>query len=582
MRMRKIKSRSESGGIPLLERHNEDAQYRETFVKCMTMPNGSEDGPQSLMGRFQIDAFVQAMIIQREAAAAEKSKKSSLLPGLGLLSSGGRNKQPPRFTVKDMVTFQKDPIPVPLLRIEPGLQEVAVKMFRDVLRIMGVENGKALDSYEESSLVLKVLGALLKHPPLRDEIFCQLQKQTRRNPYRGCCRKAWELMAKCAACFPPDKAISGPLSEYFLAQSEDSDLDAGVRELVLKAWTNLDRTLKAGPRLTVPTAEEVECFTEGRLMTASVFLFDDSVETVLYDMMTTVDQALKDVVGKLKLMKSSGFGWYEWRTTRHPGDSSEPEEPLVEHILLSGKRYMADIMADFRTKSWGGFVQSRFLLKKRIFKPTDSTVSDPVFRHLCFIQMKYDYTSGRYTVTANVAAQLAALQVAADLGCVDSPESFPDWAARLKRAIPKHLENLRSKDDWHGDVLGAFAVLGPLTNDQAKDQFVRIILSLRHGGSIFFTLKREEDSANFFPGRVLLGVNHCGIHFSNIQTKEILHHAELRDISEYAGNPERVFFSMSLSNELHAFEFSTTQGGEICALLDAHIADAVRMLERRS
>jgi len=49
---------------------------------------------------------------------------------------------------------------------------------------MGLEEGRVLSRDEERLLVSRVLALLGVHPPLRDECYVQLQKQTRNNPYR--------------------------------------------------------------------------------------------------------------------------------------------------------------------------------------------------------------------------------------------------------------------------------------------------------------------------------------------------------------------------------------------------------------
>lgn len=78
----------------------------------------------------------------------------------------------------------QDPLPTSLLRLEPSLTEPAKLLFREILSFMGLEEGRVLSRDEERLLVSRVLALLGVHPPLRDECYVQLQKQTRNNPYR--------------------------------------------------------------------------------------------------------------------------------------------------------------------------------------------------------------------------------------------------------------------------------------------------------------------------------------------------------------------------------------------------------------
>ncbi|CAI7814460.1 unnamed protein product [Closterium sp. NIES-53] len=71
-----------------------------------------------------------------------------------------------------------------MLRISGVLHEPATRLFNDVLRFMGVHEGKMLSRAEEVALVARVFLDLGKEPPLRDELFLQLWKQTRGNEYK--------------------------------------------------------------------------------------------------------------------------------------------------------------------------------------------------------------------------------------------------------------------------------------------------------------------------------------------------------------------------------------------------------------
>ena len=147
---------------------------------------------------------------------------------------------------------------------------------------------------------------------------------------RGSVLKAWELIRQCAAAFPPSKTIAAPFSEYLRAQTEDPEISSTLRDLVFAAWKNLDCTVRSGPRLSAPTAEEVEALQEGRTLTCSIFLFDDAVETVPYNVMTTVREALTAVTANLKVGRQGDFGLFEWRTSRSPGSSRAEEATTGE------------------------------------------------------------------------------------------------------------------------------------------------------------------------------------------------------------------------------------------------------------
>ena len=59
-------------------------------------------------------------------------------------------------------------------------------------------------------------------------------------------------------------------------------------------------------------------------------------------------------------------------------------------MLLDENRYIADLLYEIRqTKHKDG--QSKMLFKKRMFRETDETVTEPQFISLSYIQAQHDY-----------------------------------------------------------------------------------------------------------------------------------------------------------------------------------------------
>eukprot|EP00457_Paulinella_chromatophora_P001361 gb/GEZN01001363.1/.p1 GENE.gb/GEZN01001363.1/~~gb/GEZN01001363.1/.p1 ORF type:complete len:973 (+),score=227.55 gb/GEZN01001363.1/:107-3025(+) len=88
-------------------------------------------------------------------------------------------------------------------------------------------------------------------PAIRDEVFCQICKQTRNNPNLPSVLQGWKLMALCVSAFPPSKDFERYLINYIIL-NYDGSLHQKVRgqELVatLAPWCfwRLHKTLKEG------------------------------------------------------------------------------------------------------------------------------------------------------------------------------------------------------------------------------------------------------------------------------------------------------------------------------------------------
>eukprot|EP00475_Leptophrys_vorax_P002718 TRINITY_DN11532_c0_g3_i1.p1 TRINITY_DN11532_c0_g3~~TRINITY_DN11532_c0_g3_i1.p1 ORF type:complete len:600 (-),score=34.28 TRINITY_DN11532_c0_g3_i1:214-1968(-) len=539
--------------------------YRDGFMDVMLVPGGSAEAVLELYDRCHVDAFVEAMLRVRAAAVAKRRL-------LGVVGPGATKAE--QYTVRDMLSFQQDSIPSPILRLSAALHDPALRVFADCLRFMGLSDGRELARGEEVALVVRLLGEIAREPALRDEVCMQLWKQTRGNEYKGSLLKAWELMRVCAGAYPPTTTVAGPLSEYFSALVADQSQDATCREAVLAAWKALDHGLKNGPRRCVPTEEEVVCMLNRTPMLVPVYLCDDTLENVPVTPTSTVAEAMQMVLRKLNILDTSSFAMFTCRILKPVG--ATPSDPTVDHVPLDPSTYVCDVIADFVRASKGSMVVCKLLIKKRFFAPTDAAVAEPQHVRLCYAQLRYDYMTNHYLVTVEGAVVLAALQIAAEIGVIANPETALEWSIQMKRSIPKIVSRLKSKDEWMNLILEPYRTLWSLDHEGTMREFVRILLEIPQGGSVFFDLKTLVDSAAYFPKLVVVGVNHNGLHFLDDDLRSVIHVAELKEIAEYDGKPDRVFFQMTLNDELHSFEFATAGGDEICFLLDMHIADALR------
>ena len=57
-----------------------------------------------------------------------------------------------------------------------------------------------------------------------------------------------------------------------------------------------------------------------------------------------------------------------------------------EHLLLDDNKYVADILYDFKNFKQKD-TQSKLLFKKRMFRETDETITEPQFVNLSYVQV---------------------------------------------------------------------------------------------------------------------------------------------------------------------------------------------------
>ena len=80
--------------------------------------------------------------------------------------------------------------------------------------------------------------------------------------------------------------------------------------------------------------------------------------------------------------------------------SKVPVEPGMppagdEHVLCDDNRFIADLAYDFKQAKAKDGAASKLLFKKRMFRETDETVTEPQFVNLSYIQAQHDYLQVR-------------------------------------------------------------------------------------------------------------------------------------------------------------------------------------------
>ncbi|CAK0740574.1 hypothetical protein CVIRNUC_001260 [Coccomyxa viridis] len=567
----------EDGDEPGTPPRNQNMSPGDSSNPCTPVLEGLAGHAQS----FQVDSFNRASSGRGGKLGRLFSGRSRSSPKTPNTASPVKSDPPtpptgPSLSLDDMLIYQPDCIPTSLLKLSADNSTRAVKMFAGVQKYMAESNDAPVGA-AKAELVQKLLHQGIKRPELRDELYMQLLKQSRGNTTASCA-KAWELFFLVASVMPPSKEFVSLVSEYVHTVAHP-DGPAGAEDaqrLAAKTWTALKRSAKAGPRRTLPALEEIEAMLAGRKQTAIVFFLDETFEELEYDATSTVLEAVEYLAGVIKLQSYQTFTLYECRKAVK---SSEIGMPMPdEHYILDDNKYVADILQDFKAAK-GRDYQSKILFKKRMFRETDETITEPQFVTLSYVQAQHDYLAGNYPVVREDAAQMCALQMQAEAGpsMLESPESLE---TAIERFIHKQVLMTRPREEWRQDVSGRYKVLEHFSKEDARLQFLRILRSLPYGNSIFFAVKRIEDPIGLLPAKLILGINKRGVHFFRPVPKEYLHSAELRDIMQFGSSSQAVFFKMRVAGVLHIFQFDTRQGEDICMALQTHINDI--MMKRYS
>lgn len=91
---------------------------------------------------------------------------------------------------------------------------------------------------------------------------------------------------------------------------------------------------------------------------------DGTVQTLGYDITTSVQEAVEGLAKTIELENFSTFTLYEIRKIKREDDINDGTDPGEEHLALDDNRYIADVLSDMNIRG----VTSMLLFKKRMFR----------------------------------------------------------------------------------------------------------------------------------------------------------------------------------------------------------------------
>ncbi|XP_055705613.1 rho GTPase-activating protein 39 isoform X2 [Phlebotomus papatasi] len=119
-----------------------------------------------------------------------------------------------KSSVRDMLSWTGNAISRPMLAVsrDKAGKKMATELFKLVQIYMG--DRKARQGMSLNSVVIDIISLAVQQPPLRDELYVQLCRQTTENPSRESLIRGWELMAICLSFLPPSPTFQPALLNY--------------------------------------------------------------------------------------------------------------------------------------------------------------------------------------------------------------------------------------------------------------------------------------------------------------------------------------------------------------------------------
>ncbi|XP_075767450.1 pleckstrin homology domain-containing family H member 3 isoform X2 [Pelodiscus sinensis] len=268
------------------------------------------------------------------------------------------------------------------------LRDEAVKLFNSLQQLESER--------EPGPLIQGVLQTCLDLPPLVDEIYCQLVKQTTEPPAPGGPGnlRYWQLLTCMSCTFLPSPPVLRYL-HFHLGRTEREFPGSEMAEYGRFIGAALGKTTV---RECVPSLDEILVLTQRQDMLCTVHCPGTSACTVAISSHTTAEEVARELVARLGLSRSRNvFALYE--QSRH---HARPvgRATLVADVLtsLAGKETTQD-------SSW------RLCFKHYGFLDTDNVPRDSVEFALLFEQAHEMVIRGHVPTSEDTLQALAALRL---------------------------------------------------------------------------------------------------------------------------------------------------------------------------
>ncbi|ESN99629.1 hypothetical protein HELRODRAFT_176799 [Helobdella robusta] len=440
-------------------------------------------------------------------------------------------------------------------------------------------------------LVTQILSSCLEYPELRDEIYCQLVKQTTVNKsskpimtlnFYGInniaiannginftsesCQLGWRLLSLYASFFN----CSDALHPYLIRYLEETAFDDRSTHYLLAetCLLNVRQTMAYGGRKVLPARNEISSVTVGRSTRIMPFFITDTCSPSLSIQTCTV---ARDVIDQL---------------CRNIGISSALES--MEYVLyvtvvsdcsfhpLQDFSYLMDTITDFSLRN------EPFQLALRRFTWLHGLTLDPhrsTYIQLMYDQVRPDYLDGfmlniqSKNLMPHIKeeiARLCALQMK-----INDVKNFAD-KKEVEANIPKNVWKTSSSNinHWVDKVKVICGTLEGFTTLQCYCQFLDILSRWPLFGSMFFFI--NSVSNNKVPNKCILAINKSGLYFLAIKTNQILWQIPIHEVlsARLRVDPaDKMFIDIKHGNLLvqSTLQIQTNNADAIGLLVDKYI-----------
>nr|XP_032522171.1 unconventional myosin-XV-like [Danaus plexippus plexippus] len=450
----------------------------------------------------------------------------------------------------DVVKWQATPLRAPLLRLPAALAPPALECFTCIRAYCGDLQPPERAMHQDLTEV-KCVYTVLMHchsvAELRDEVYCQLMKQTTSNRSHApdSCQRAWRLMSILSSYFTCSETLRPFLVEYLSAAAADRRRPCQGTAAVCLA--NFRKTMRCGGRKNVPSVEEVQPLTD----------FVVNLSALLHECLCVQ-------IGVCNPAERAEFSLY----CIVAGDSLT--------MPLAGDEYVLDVTTELQRAQHPFYL----IFCRSVWHHPLRTDAPPLYTEVLFNQVAPDYLEGLLLVLPGGGAPAAGVlrDAAVVAALLHRAAGLPDapHPRDLKFLLPKPLLALKEPrpNKWASWVGNEWPTVRTLSPAAAKSKVLQVLSRWSLFGSSFFAVRRVQGGE---WREHVLALNRRGLHLLHPATHDTDAHwpyADLISTRKVRSEDGTLFLDVKCGSLLQqrVTRLQAEQAHEIARLIRQYIA----------
>ncbi|CAM5087940.1 unnamed protein product [Natator depressus] len=476
--------------------------------------------------------------------------------------------------VAEMLKFTKCPLQESLIEFTDScLNRAAAEAFQAVMKFMG---DWPLKGQTELEVVYAVLKLCADHEVMRDEVYCQIVKQTTDNtsPKMDSCQRGWRLLYILTAYYKCSEVLK-PCLLWHLQETCRSP-GAQFQGIAKACEQNLRKTFQFGGRREFPSSMELKAMVAGRSAKRQLFLLPGGIERHLKIKTCSVAlDVIKEMCYEMGLHRPEAFDEYVIFAVTNRGQNVRP---------LSRREYILDVATEMEQ------VDSSYMFwYRRVIWTQPLKFDNELYVTVHYNQVLPDYLKGLFNILPPLQPSKQQCQQVSKLAALQhraKDSMYLPTVREVQGYVPPQFCRALKAQSWLNVVLQHLPQVQALSAHQARAQFLGLLSAFPLFGSSFFYIQSCSNNAIVSP--CILAVNQNGLNFLNKDTHELIVKFSLKEIQSTrtqrptAGSSYpyvEIMLGDLMSQRMTQLQLE--QGLELCRVIATHMESLLNAREKR-